>query len=356
MLFTIPTLSDDVYRYIWDGRIQKAGINPFTTFPAEKELNSLRDTNIYPKLNSKNKYDPYQPVAQLFFLLVQNIKPDSVLFMKFMLVLFDVGSIFLIVMILRKLNISLSRVLIYAWCPLVIIEIGHSGHIDGLIVFFLVAAILARIADRPILTGIMLGLAVPIKLYPIFLIPAFFKKWEYKLPLVFFTTLGIVYLPYLRAGWQVFRFIFNFQEGPQFNAGLRYFFHHFLGGFSLDTDRIFLVFSLIIVVLVSIIVLLRKEKNDYDFIIKIFIISAVFIVFMPFLVGWYLLFIIPLLCLKTSPGFLYLSGAIMLSYLFYAYDPWQIPGWVRSIEYIPFYLLIFIEIVWLKRQSTKQLE
>lgn len=346
MVWSTPTLSDDIYRYIWDGKIQASGINPYTTFPAKSELKDFRDDSIFPKINSKSKYDPYQPVSQIFFLINYKIGNNNLLIFKLILSIFDIFSILILISILKKLKIDISRSIVYAWSPLVIFEISHSGHIDGLIVFFLLAAVLARIKKRSFLSGIFLGLSIPVKLYSLFLVPAFLRGKDYKLPTALISTVILVYLPYLEAGWQIFRFIFFFQQGPSFNAGLRGLVHMLFGSSNIFADKVFLIITLIIMLLVAIIVISRKERNNRDFFLNILILSGTFVVFLPFLVGWYLLFIIPFLSILPSYGLIYISGTVTLSYIFYTQKPWNIPIWVWLIEYIPFYLLIAIEIIY----------
>ncbi|PIU13374.1 MAG: hypothetical protein COT21_02155 [Hadesarchaea archaeon CG08_land_8_20_14_0_20_51_8] len=356
LLFSPPTLSDDIYRYVWEGKVQAAGINPYTTYPASQELRFLRDKSIYPHLSSKESYAPYQPVAQIFFLFIYLLKADSVFFLKFILILFDMGSIVLIIFILKELKIDLNRALIYAWSPLVVFEIGHGGHVDALIVFLLLAAVLARLKSKPILTGVMLGLAIPIKLYPIIMVPAFLRKRDFKMPVFLAATIGLIYLPYMKAGWQIFRFVFRFQEGPHFNAGLRYFLFRVLGGYNVRVDEIFLLFSLVVLTTASLVVVLKEERTNHEFISHIFFLAALFVVLAPFLAPWYLIFVVPLLCLKPRPSFLYLSGAVMLSYLLYAYQPWQLPDWVRYVEYLPFFFLLTLESIFGNRGLSQKLK
>ncbi len=349
LLVSAPSLSHDIYRYVWDGKVQAAGINPYLSYPDSEETPGLKDELIYPFISSKSKYDPYQPASQLFFRFIYLLRPDSVFALKLALILFDLGSIALIISILKELKMNLNRVLLYAWSPLIIFEISQSGHIDALIAFLLSAAILAGIKFRHILTGILLGLAISAKMFPLILLPAFLenigpKMHKVKMSAALIGITGLLYLPFIRAGSKIIRFIFEFQGGPWFNSGVRYFLSKVFARQS-EADIFYLLLILVSFVIVSIVIFSRSERGSFDFIYNVFLLSIVFVVFTPSLAPWHLVFIIPLLAIRFSPSLLYLSGAVMLSYLFYAQTPQQIPEWVRYVEYIPFFILLVGEIV-----------
>jgi hypothetical protein len=116
-LLAPPALSTDIYRYVWDGRVQGAGINPYRYVPADPALTDLRDAAIYPNINRASyARTTHPPVAQMIFFLVTRIA-DGVTAMKLAMVAFDVGTILLILLLLRRGNAPPERVLIYAWHP-----------------------------------------------------------------------------------------------------------------------------------------------------------------------------------------------------------------------------------------------
>src|SRR5215471_16314532 len=122
VLFAPPLLSDDVYRYVWDGRVQSAGINPYRYIPADNKLEGLRDPVIYPKINRRD-YAPtmYPPGAETIFLLTTRIS-ESVTWMKATMVAFECIAVWAVVTLLASVGLSRQRVLIYAWHPLVVWE------------------------------------------------------------------------------------------------------------------------------------------------------------------------------------------------------------------------------------------
>ena len=139
-----PRLSTDIYRYIWDGRVQAAGINPYLYLPVDPRLAKLCDEAIYPNINRKEyAHTIYPPVAQLFFFALTRIT-QSVTGFKACLVVIDLITVGLVAAALRAVGQPAERVIAYAWHPLPIVEFGASGHIDALMICFIALALLAR--------------------------------------------------------------------------------------------------------------------------------------------------------------------------------------------------------------------
>ncbi len=129
-----PILSTDIFRYVWDGIVQSAGINPYRYVPADPVLAFLRDAQVYPFINRADyAVTIYPPIAQAFFLLVTRISA-SPLAIKIALVACEAVTIFALVGLLRLTGQSETRVAAYAWHPLPIWEIAGQGHIDGVMI------------------------------------------------------------------------------------------------------------------------------------------------------------------------------------------------------------------------------
>src|SRR5258708_1038582 len=127
-----PRLSTDIYRYIWDGRVQGAGINPYLHLPVDSQLAGLRDDSIYPNINRKEyAHTIYPPVAQFFFFIVTRMT-QSIPGFKGVLVLIDLLTVGLVAATLRAIGQPAERVIVYPWHPLPIFEFPVSGHIDPL--------------------------------------------------------------------------------------------------------------------------------------------------------------------------------------------------------------------------------
>ena len=116
-----------------------------------------------------------------------------------------------------------ERSLIYAWCPLLIWEIGSSGHLDSAAMAFIALALLARYRGRPLATGAFLGAAIFIKFYPLVLFPALFRRGEYKMPATIAVLGAFSYGCYSSAGMRVFGFLNGYLNEEGMRSGTRYF-------------------------------------------------------------------------------------------------------------------------------------
>jgi alpha-1,6-mannosyltransferase len=124
LLFAPPYLSDDIFRYVWDGRVQAAGINPYRHIPADPVLADLRDDKIYPRINRRDyAATMYPPLAQFTYLLTTRIS-ESVTWMKATMLLFEVVTIWALLHLLTSFGLPRERVLLYAWHPLIVWEVA----------------------------------------------------------------------------------------------------------------------------------------------------------------------------------------------------------------------------------------
>jgi alpha-1,6-mannosyltransferase len=219
-----PRLSTDIYRYIWDGRLQGVGINPYLFVPVDPRLAGLRDDSIYPNINRKQyAHTIYPPVAQIFFFLVTRVT-QSVPGFKGILVLLELVTMGLVAATLRAIGQPAQRVIVYAWHPLPIFEFGGSGHIDALMICFIALALCARAHQKFGIAGFALGAATLVKFIPVILLPAIYQRWDKKLPIAFATTVVVCYLPYLLgAGAGVIGFLPQYAKEEGLQNGGRYY-------------------------------------------------------------------------------------------------------------------------------------
>ena len=130
LLFTTPTLSDDVYRYLWDGYVANQGVSPYAYAINAPELDYL-DNAVREQANNAWMASPYLPAAQAIFWGVTAVSPLHPLFMQIIMTLFDLATAFLIARLLALASLPPRRLIIYLWNPLVIIEVAHSAHLGG---------------------------------------------------------------------------------------------------------------------------------------------------------------------------------------------------------------------------------
>src|SRR5262244_1772027 len=166
MLPALPSLSTDAYRYVWDARVASAGVDPYAYAPAAPEVAGLRDANIYPHLNHSTWRTVYPPVAQALFLGVYRFAPDNVFALKVAFGMAELLALAALAVLLRTLHIPLGRLTIYAWNPLLLVEIWGSGHLDALVLAPVIAAALASARRRDGIAAILLGIGTLVKVYP----------------------------------------------------------------------------------------------------------------------------------------------------------------------------------------------
>src|SRR5262249_1989794 len=158
-----PLLSSDIYRYVWDGRVQAAGINPYRYVQADDALSFLRDGAIFPHINrADTAVTIYPPVAQFFFLIVTRIG-ESVTVMRLALLGCECVTVTLIVLLLRRMNQPATRVVAYLWHPLPLWEIANSGHVDALMVMLMLLGLFIALSGHAFRGAVVIALSMLVK-------------------------------------------------------------------------------------------------------------------------------------------------------------------------------------------------
>lgn len=345
-------LSSDLYRYVWDGRVQRAGINPYRYPPEAQALAPLRDADIYPQINRPGLVTIYPPVAQMLFALITTVVPDSVRGMKAAMLLFDLATMIILIRLLKTTGKPPERVVLYAWSPLVVYEFAGSGHVDVLMLPFLLLALQARLAHRLGVSGVMLGLATLIKLYPAVLFPALYTRQERRFPLSFGATLVLGYLPYISGvGLQVFGYLPDY-FGPweDFNGGFRSFLTIALTPLTVTARSLAAGFCAALLLGMAYMVSRRHPMADW---IRraLYMIGAYLLLVPTTFHPWYVIWLLPCLCFYPVWGWLYLSGAIALSYIAYTQDYPSVPPGIQLLEFLPCYLLLLAQALWQRCHS-----
>jgi hypothetical protein len=219
---TEPLLSTDLYRYVWDGRVQGAGINPYTYVPADPALAALRDAAIYPHINRADyAVTAYPPAAEMFFFLVTRLG-ETVTVMRLAMVACEVAIIAVLIDLLRRRARAPATVVAYAWHPLAIWEIANNGHVEALMIALMMLAVWLLSCGRRVAGAAADALAVLVKPYAIFVLPVLWRRWDWRVPLAVIATIALCYLPYLGAGKGVFGFLGGYfaEEGLANGEGI----------------------------------------------------------------------------------------------------------------------------------------
>jgi alpha-1,6-mannosyltransferase len=202
-----PLLSSDIYRYVWDGKVQAAGINPYLYYPADQALASLRDAAIYPNINRADyAVTAYPPVAQLFFLIVTRLG-ESVTVMRLALLGCEAGTIVILLLLLQRMGRPLTCVVAYLWHPLPMWEIANSGHVDALMVSLMMLGFWLALTGSQLRGAASIALAALVKPTAVLAFPAIWRPWDWRLPCVVLAVWALCYAPYLSVGAGVFGFL-----------------------------------------------------------------------------------------------------------------------------------------------------
>lgn len=223
LIFSPPFLSTDVFRYVWDGRVQAAGINPYRYVPADPALQWLRDTAIYPNI-ARAEYAPtiYPPFAQVMFAAIGQVW-SSVTSVKLVMVGFEVVAMGCLLRLLAMARLPNERLLIYAWNPLPVWAFAGNGHVDAVAIGLLSVALLLRARHRDAWTGVMLGAAILTKFLPAVVAPAVWRRrGGSRLAAAAIVTVIALYALYSSVGWRVFGFLggYRVEEGMDTGSGI----------------------------------------------------------------------------------------------------------------------------------------
>ena len=205
LLVALPNLSDDFYRFIWDGRLWAAGQHPFAALPVDvlsQNISGL-DAPLFEKLNSKEYFTIYPPVAQFIFWLSVYIDPveivGSVVVMRLLILVAETGSIILIVKLLDHYKLPRRNVLLYALNPLVILELTGNLHFEAFVIFFLLFSVWLWSSDKIAISAVSFAFAIGVKLLPLILLPLLLGVLGWRKAIVFYSitslTCIILFIP-----------------------------------------------------------------------------------------------------------------------------------------------------------------
>ncbi len=225
VLFTAPFLSTDIYRYVWDGIVQHTHISPYLYAPGDHALATLqmKYPEIFQHINRRDyAHTIYPPVAQMIYWLATFFSP-TVLGMKLVMFGFECVTAGALIALLKAMGRRTTDVLLYAWCPLLVWELGGAGHIDAAILAFVSLALLFRYREQPVMTGLFLGMAVMTKFYPLALLPALWRRGDWKMPATLVAVCAAGYAAYASVGRLVFGFLGGYASEEGLDSGTRYF-------------------------------------------------------------------------------------------------------------------------------------
>lgn len=341
-----PLLSDDVWRYLWDGVVQQGGINPFLHPPSAPELEALR-TPWHPLINNPDVPTIYPGAAQLVFRFVA-WAGGGLLLLKGVLVAAELGAAALLYGVARRLGRAPARVLVLVlWSPLAVVETAWSGHVDALGLLFLCMALAAATREpgrnggapvRAALAGVALALAAMVKVAPAAALPPFLRRPGWPAGLGFGVAGLLVMIPYLDAGPRLLTGLFTYAEHWRFNEALFGVLEWVVPG---PLGARFAAGILVLGVVGW--VTWRRMPPDR----ALFWILGTGLLLSPTLHPWYLLWILPLAALRGSRGWLLATGTILLAYwglgTYQRTGIWPHPDGLRLLVWGPPLALLLVD-------------
>ncbi len=326
-LRTAPGADDDIHRYVWDGRLQRLGYNPYLVVPSDPAVKGLH-TSETRNLNNPDFASPYPPGAQIFFRAVTAIR-ESTFALKVSFVVCDFAIVFVLLDILRRTRQGTHLVLAFAWSPLLAIEVAGSGHIDIVGALMLVVSAAALVRRWRATAAVALGLAIAVKFLPIVLLPLYWRRIRIRDAALAVAVVGMLYVPFLNHGHiqigslgtyvQTFRF-----NGPVFAALAYVAPPQLLAGLALLVGLVTATW-------------LRRAAPDWSTYLLAWPMAAC-LLFAPAVFPWYLLWLLPFLTSASTVLLIVWTVSIFPTYVQWHLrtlgHPWgALPGWVMLLEY-----------------------
>ncbi len=349
LLFSVPNLSDDVYRFIWDGRLAANGINPFSHLPSEiMHIQGVTGITkeLFEKLNSPNYYTIYPPLMEGIFWMAGKLFPlnvlGSIVFLKCIIVLFEFATFYLLVQLLKKLSLPKHLSLLYILNPLVITELTGNVHFEAVIIFFVLLSFLLLLQNKGQISAIFLGAGVATKLLPVLFLPLIFYKLGWRKGLLYSLITGVTTL-------LLFAIVFDvttvehllvsidlFFRKFEFNASI-YYLARYLGTLLLDYNIIAIAGPVLILLSALIILIIsfkRRNMSSLIFFNKALFIIATWFLFSTTIHPWYICLPVALAVFTTYRYAIIWSFTATLSYAAYQTVPVKENLWLVGAGYV----------------------
>jgi alpha-1,6-mannosyltransferase len=325
-LLQAPGPDDDVHRYLWDGRVQGLGYNPYLVVPNDPAVSALHTPETR-TLNNPEVPSPYPAGAELFFRTVTAIH-ESVFALKIAFVVCDFAIVFVLLDILRRNGQAAHLALAYAWNPVLVVEVAGSGHIDivGALLLLLSVAALGR--RWRTVAAVAFGLSVAVKLLPIVLLPLYWRRVRVRDGALAAIVVGLLYVPFLSPGRIPIGSLGTFVQRFRFNDPMFAMLEHVAAPQLLVGLAVF----------VGLLTAFWMRSKDRALSADTFAWPmAASLLCAPVVYPWYLLWLLPFArSVATVPIIVWTASIIPIYYVWHLRTlghAWVVPGWILLLEY-----------------------
>lgn len=352
-LLTPPSLSDDVYRAVWDARVMHAGINPYAYAPAAPELDVLRDQAIWPRVNHKEQRTPYPPLSELLGGAAYWALPERLLAFQVLATTLDLVAAGLLAWLLARVGQDPRRSLVIAWSPAGAIHFAHSGHNDAAMVAALIGAALLLSFDRRWAAMAALGAATMVKAVPALAVPAFLRATGPGGAVAWLLTLVVMAVPFASAGLGAVSGLTEEGSAVAFNDSLHFAVQRISAALGDVGTPIPTVVSLAVALVAAALIARFATPSPLDMLKAGSRVLGIFILVAPAVQPWYAPWVAPLIAVTLRPAggwlglrdpegqaWLWFTGAVALTELTYVPGTTGLWPAIRLVEYGPLYALL----------------
>ena len=324
----IPSAAgEDIHRYVWDGRLQRLGYNPYVVVPSDPAVKGLHTAETR-NMSSPDLPSPYPPGAQLFFRAVTAIR-ESTFALKTAFVICDFAIAFVLLGILRRNRQGAHLVLAYAWNPLLALEVAGSGHLDILGALLLLVSVAALERRWRTIASVGLGLAIAVKLLPIVLIPLYWKRIRIRDIALAAAVVGLLYVPFLRHGHLSTGSLGTYVDSFRFNGPVFAMLDH------VAPPRLLVGLAVLVGLVTA--TWIRSAAPEWSAEVVAWPMAAT-LLFSPVVFPWYLLWLVPFVTSASTLLIIVWTVSIIPTYIMWHLrtlgHPWgALPGWVMLLEY-----------------------
>jgi len=342
-LTATPIGSDDIYRYMWDGKLQTLGINPYRYAPNAPELDAFHSQRLPSSVNNPDLKSVYFPLGQWVSFAGYELSGENVWGYKLLLFLAELATLCGLFLLLKRLNLPSRFILLYALCPLPVMQFAFDAHIDGIGLPLLIFGFVSYLGGKKPLSYVLFALSMSIKPVALLLVPILFlrEKGAWNKTLTFLVPVAVIsaqFLPYALSS-NVFDGLLRFAENWTFNGIVFESLYYCIP----DNQRARIICAILLSVSVVIVALRKKD------LLEAFYLSVLLLLlFSPVVHPWYVSWLVVLVpAVRRWSGIVFAATVSLTMYTVINYrlhGVWEQSAFILALEYLPVLVLLALEI------------